>query len=399
MRAFQLLMALLGVIVTFGVTHLQGAVGTETGNQDRRPKTWRETITYLDPERTMFTQLLMRLGSGKKVTDPEFKLFEREHRTKWARVTEALDASETDIDVDDGTSFRGPLNGQGGDVIRVDDEYMTVSSVAANTLTVIRGALGTTAATHVTNSWALNLFEAYEENGLNGQPLTTDFETITNYTQIFKVPYGISRTNKQTRKRGPSDLSLLRTEALQDYKRQLEHAFFWGKRRQENNGNKVKRYTGGIDEFIQTNRMDADGGLGFGDIGWIVNQTTRYGGSKKIWFAGRDARQQLDALGLEYMRIKSSENVLGMAVDGIRTSFGEFILVTHHGLENAFADRIYIVDPQHVDMAVLMAMKHESNIEENNRDGELHQFIGECGLWLALEEAHAVILNVSDVVQ
>lgn len=386
----KFLTILLGLFA-LGPTHLQGNWGVETGSQDRRPKTWRDTIMYLDPERTMFTQMLMRLGS-KKVTDPEFKLFEKQHRSKWTRANEAIDSSETAIDVDDGSMFKGD------DIILCESEYMKVTSVSGNTLTVVRGALGSTAAEHADDTWILLLFERQKENDTSGTAINTDFETITNYTQIFRITYGQSGTNKATKKRGKGDMAIMRAEALADFKRQLEHMIIWGKKRLEMSGGDVYRYSGGLDEFISTNRLDADGALGFGDIGWIVNQTTRYGGSKKLWFCGRDARQQLDSLGLEYMRIKSSENILGMAVDGVRTSFGEFMLITHHGLENAHADRIYIIDPLHINMATLRPMKHRTNIQENDRDGEKHEYLSEQGLWLGQERAHAVVTNVSTVI-
>lgn len=380
---------LLAALTSLGPTHLQGTIGTETGNQDRRDITWRETIQYLDPDRTMFTQMLMRLPT-KKTKTTEFKLFEKEHRSKWTRAAEAMDASETGFDVDDGSMFKAD------DILLCDSERMLVSSVSGNTLTVVRGVLGSTAATHDDDAWVLLLFERQQENGTSGTPISTDYATVTNFTQIFKVPYGISRSKKMEATRGPSDIETLRTEALADYKRQTEHAILWGKKRLETAAGVTRRYTGGLDEFITTNRLDAEGGLGFGDIGWIVNQTTRFGGSKKLWFCGRDARQQLDALGLEYMRISPKDNILGMAVDGVRTSFGEFMLITHHGLENAHAGRIYIVDPAHIAWAGYMAMKHEQNIQANDLDGEKHQFIGEGGVWLDTEKAHAVVLNVSD---
>lgn len=391
MNPIKFLLALVWGVLALGPTHLQGIQGVESGNQDRRPKTWRDTIQYLDPQRTMFTQMLMRLKT-KKVSDPEFKLFEREHRSQWTRCNEAMDNSETAWTVDDGSMWKAD------DIGLCDDEYIKVTSVSGNVLTVVRGALGSTAAAHDDNTWILRLFERQKENDTSGTGITTDFSTITNYTQILEIVYGISATNKATKKRGTSDLSLLRAEALADYKRQMEHMIIWGKKRLEMSGGDVYRYSGGLDEFITSNRLDAEGGLGFGDIGWIVNQTTRYGGSKKFWFCGRDARQELDSLGLEYMRIKSSENMLGMAIDGVRTSFGEFALITHHGLENAHANRIYIVDPLHISLAVLRPMKHNKNIQENDRDGEKHQFIGEAGLWLDTEESHAVVTNVGGVI-
>ena len=61
-------------------------------------------------------------------------------------ANEAIDGSETGIDVDDLAFYKR------GDLIRVDDEIMEVTAKGAadgaGTLTVIRGAYGSTAATH-----------------------------------------------------------------------------------------------------------------------------------------------------------------------------------------------------------------------------------------------------------
>ena len=84
-------------------------------------------------------------------------------------LNEALDNSETDVDVDDGTVFTS------GDHIKVDNEIMKVSSVSSNTLTVIRGAMSTTAVTHNDNT------QVYWQNFL---PLA--FSDIT-YDSVFYV--------------------------------------------------------------------------------------------------------------------------------------------------------------------------------------------------------------------
>jgi len=57
-------------------------------------------------------------------------------------IAEALDGSETGVDVDDGSFFFA------GDLIRVDNEVMEVVSISGNTLTVIRGSHGSALAVH-----------------------------------------------------------------------------------------------------------------------------------------------------------------------------------------------------------------------------------------------------------
>ena len=58
------------------------------------------------------------------------------------KLNEALDDSETGVDVDSGSAFAT------GDYIKIDSEIMYVSSVSSNTLTVLRGQQGTAAAEH-----------------------------------------------------------------------------------------------------------------------------------------------------------------------------------------------------------------------------------------------------------
>ena len=71
-------------------------------------------------------------------------------------ANEAIDNSETAIDVDDGDFFKR------GDLIRIDDEIMEVTSISTNTLTVIRGTHGSTKASHdITDDIRLPFFNAY----------------------------------------------------------------------------------------------------------------------------------------------------------------------------------------------------------------------------------------------
>ena len=71
-------------------------------------------------------------------------------------ANEAIDDSETAIDVDDGDLFKR------GDLVRIDDEIMEVTSISTNTLTVIRGTHGSTASAHdITDDLRLPFFNAY----------------------------------------------------------------------------------------------------------------------------------------------------------------------------------------------------------------------------------------------
>lgn len=69
--------------------------------------------------------------------------FWEELETLASLANEAMDATETGFDVDSGADFDVL------DTILVDSEQMYVTAIATNTLTVIRGVNGTTAASHL----------------------------------------------------------------------------------------------------------------------------------------------------------------------------------------------------------------------------------------------------------
>lgn len=389
----RLLLAFVGLLTCLGPTHIKGTLQTESGNQDRRPMSWREQIQYLDPDRTRFTQILSKIDT-RPITDPEYKVFEREHASRWTRINNGAgyNSSATSMTVDDGTMFRV------GDVVKIHrtNEHILVGGVSATAITSLtRGYQGSTAAAVNDNDWVKLLYSKEEEYGQAPEIISTDYTTVTNFAQIFKRAYGVSGTDSATKKRGPKNEVEERKRAMELIREDMEQAFLWGRKMEDTTSGETVRFTGGIDQFITTNRIDLGGGIGWGDIGYLMNVATRYGSSRKIWLCGRDARQQIDSLGIQYVEIKQSESKLGMAVQGFRTSFGDVMLLTHHGLDNAVADRIVVIDPEHIAIAELRALKHQKNIQENDRDGRKHQFLAELGLWLDTEKAHMMVTGVT----
>lgn len=68
--------------------------------------------------------------------------FWQDTETLTATLAEALDSSETGVDVSDGTAFDAL------ETILIDSEQMYITAISSNTLTVRRGVNGTTAAAH-----------------------------------------------------------------------------------------------------------------------------------------------------------------------------------------------------------------------------------------------------------
>lgn len=391
MRFLSHLLSLMLAIVTFGVTNRDGIGYSLSGNQDRRPLHWFDGLKMLDPEITPFVNLTMKLDRVP-VSDPKYNLFEDDDRQAWDTLAEALDNSETGIDVTDGTKFMA-----GHRVLVVETgEVFTVSSVSSNTLTVTRGSLGTTAAAAVTAGDLLILGnQVYEGDNLPSIK-TTQPVTKYNYVQIFREAYGYSLTNAATKKRGgPNDPERDRLIAMREFKKSIERAFRWGTRYEGGSGSSIERTTGGFESLVTTNVFDVDGGLSRPDILRIVERVTRYGSPKKLWICGREARLAFDALGFENELVPADRNWIGVDITRVRTSFGEFGLITDHMNEQGYADRIHIVDPTKVKMAVLRGVQHLENRQNNDEDLVKNEFLCEVGLYLDTESAHGVVKGIT----
>lgn len=398
-RLLSRVLGALALLLTFSATafgaapaHISGAWTTETGNQDRRPFEWNEVVKYLDADRKMFTRILAALPS-KKVRSVKYLQFERQHPTRWITLGEDIDGSETAWTVNDTSMLRAD------DVLVVPgtSERVLVTSITdSTTVNVTRGYQGSTAsAAALSGDSVYLLFQRQAEGDTSVGYMTTDYNTIFNYAQIFKRSFGFTRTEMKEMKRGPKEFAEQRRLADDLITEDIEHALLWGKKQLLVSGGKIYRTTGGLDEFVTTNRADLEGGIGYGDIGWIGNQSTRFASGKKVWMVSRDVRQQINGCGFPMVQLAQNENKLGMNITKVDSGFGEFMLVTHHGLENGYGDRIHIFDTTHAAIAEFDPVHVEENIQENDRDGVKHQLLGELGLWCDTEQAHMILTGAS----
>lgn len=124
--------------------------------------------------------------------------------TSTATLNEALDASETGVDVSSGTAF------EVGQTIRIDSEQMYISAISTNTLTVTRGVNGSTAATH-DNGAAIQVYE---------YPVISEV-ALLQATRLFRrkdAPFGVV---------GVADFGSVRISRLDPDVREMLSPFVW----------------------------------------------------------------------------------------------------------------------------------------------------------------------------
>lgn len=179
------------------------------------------------------------------VDNTEFFWLEDEFLTPRTTAGEALDNSETGVDVAAGQGERFAA----GDAIRIDDEVMTVSSVSNDTLTVVRGAAGTTAATHANGAEVIGIGTLLAEGSI-GDEQFTGRSKYSNYTQIWTSKIQISRTAQRIPKYGiANELARQTKKVMLAEGVNMEQSLLYGVKYQSG----ATRSTGGLAQFITTN--------------------------------------------------------------------------------------------------------------------------------------------------
>lgn len=206
-------------------------------------------------------------GSGvpvlgrQPVADRVFNWQEQEAPLPRGRTNEALDSSETGIDVVAGDAVKFAV----GDTILIDNEYMKVTAIDTSTdvLTVTRGTLGSTAASHSTNAEIIGIGTVLAEGSI-GEATFKGRDLLTNYTQIWSGRVKVTRTERNVSKYGiPSEFTHQLMRRTNHLMLGVEQAAVYGKKYQDTATS--TRSTGGLNGFI-TSHIDST-------ADWITHDT------------------------------------------------------------------------------------------------------------------------------
>ncbi len=323
----------------------------------------------------------------------EPKWLEDEPVPEWEVTTASALVGATTIPVSNGRAHKA------GDVIGVPrtGEYMLVQSVAADNLTVARGAAGSTAAALNNAENIINL-GLYDTEG-NRSPVakSTITSTKSNFTRTLKTPVELSRTLSQVELYGGNERPRLRVNAAQKHARLLELEFFHGIKYEDLSGNEPRRYAGGLDHFVTSNVLNASGPVSESELYEWLGTVYRHGvdgatSTSRVLFCGQVLMNTISMWGQAKLQTDSKRNArYGFHIRTLLTPYGELDIVYHPLLENEYAGDGYVVDMSGIKIAQLQPTILETNVQETDRDGFKDQYLSEQTYIIINEKAHGRI--------
>jgi hypothetical protein len=381
---------------------ITGARGTGNISQSIRQIDMKKEILELEPNSAPLTVLLGRLSTEPTV-NPEFSWQEDKLKSRFDAINAAggYTNSATAVIVDDGTKFAQH------DLLKVTrtGEVIRVSSVATNTLTVVRG-IGGGAAAIVDNDELLLIGSAQPEGDTSKPARSGNPTKRTNYTQIVRTPFESTETlahsNTMTT---PNDWNRQANHAGIEHKKDWEEIFWFGTASEDLSGSQPRRTTGGVLSFLTTNITDAGGTLTEAEFFGTFSPTFRYGNqSTKTLFASRLLVDVLNGFPRGKLEVIQGDNgdTYGLNVMKYRSPHGTLNVVTHNLFEGAkYGGMGVVLDLSMVKKRVLAneAGSRDTHIKDNiqapDADTRKSEYLTEAGLEYGQEQSGALLQNVT----
>ena len=393
-----------------------GRQGTETVLQANRFHDVSDIVYLKHPDESPVTTLMTALGKVN-VGDPEFKWFNKDRRA--ASVVAGNTGTSGTTSHIFGTAGDASLFVP-EDIIRVVDfttgilgEAIRVVAVdtGTNTITISRGAAGSTPAAFIATDIFLRVANAQTEGSSLPTPNSQQLIPYTNNTQIVRHSSIYTRTFLESNKfhagMQNGEIWNKREEKRKEHVRDVNTMFHYGLRGIENAGSDlVRRYTGGIEQFItdaiaagvDNTQSVAAGNLDYATFeDFLGEKAFAFGSTEKWGLCPTKTISVLNMLTKDHIRIENIPTEFGLKVTRFHSTHGVLNLVRDDTLNiGEYANSLVIIDPDHMEIKHVGSgmTRFKTDVGLESDDDRKDQWLTEAGLKVAVPETLAKLTNI-----
>ena len=182
----------------------------------------------------------------------------------------------------------------------------------------------------------------------------------------------------------------------------IERAFWFGQKKYDTSGTQghPRRATGGVDEFLQAGNsyvQNQGGPLTAPDLNTFLREVFTFGGDTKMMFAGGIVLQAINEIARGQILTKPLETTYGMKISQWVTAFGTINIVHNPLFVEDYAGQAYVLDMECFKYRYMnnRDTQLQTNIQAPDADGEVDQYLTECGLERCQAPRHGLLKGVS----
>lgn len=289
-----------------------------------------------------------------------------------------------------------------GDILQIESEYLEITAVGSTSVTVIRGAAGSTAAAH-TATTAITLIG----NSRTGDEIDQDGARVkrtksTQYCQTYQFPVQVSGSAQSTRAVLPAGIADLFTsfqvETLRNMKRDMEFTAYYGPGEAPSSGTSRPKQKG-LKALITTNKTTSPTNAGaYTPDDFIrdgIQKCRDGGGHPNAALVSTGFLRGLAKWGMTPERTTVGETALGTPITALKVPF--------LGMDVRFIEAQQLGSPTNhtcvlfnLDELKYRAKRNEFWNPRGNRGDRIEgEYIGEGAIQLVNESHHAWIEGVT----
>jgi hypothetical protein len=290
------------------------------------------------------------------------------------------------------------------------EEVVQVTAINGSTLTVTRGIGGSGANTIGATADLRILAPAYPEGAAYGTVRTTPKSVLISYTQIFRRPVSVTKSEVAQALFGPSNDRLYqRKKMLEEHRRDMESAGLWSHPSESLALPSTLRTTMGLKNRIVTNVYNANGTLTEGSFLTFTQQAfgQYYEGNEKLLVAAPVLISALDSWADNKLRLAPGDDIYGVKVSRYTTNHGDFMVTRDLLLANApsgsgvgWGAEGYALDIDSIEFAPLVGNGENRDTQllidviKDGADQYRDEYLTEAAWVVRLEKRHARIYGI-----
>jgi len=269
---------------------------------------------------------------------------------------------------------------------RTGERMSVTTRASATTITAARSIGTTAAAAGLVGDGLYIIGNLNEENATARNVNTTRSEAETNYTQIFRTTIAVSGTEKEANLYGEKDIPYLRAKMGTQHALDIERSFWWGEKNSGTGTNSLpERTTGGVLEFIESSNsyiQNQGGVLTAPDFNTFLREGFTYGDTTKVLFAGGVVIQAINEFARGQIQMKPLARSYGMQISEYVTAFGKINLIHNPLFVEDYAGYGFLLDMESFRYRFMnnRDTKLKTNVQAPSVDGEIDEYLTECGL-------------------
>ena len=229
-----------------------------------------------------------------------------------------------------------------------------------------------------------------------------------NYTQIFKTPFQVTNTARQTRFRTGDAFQNDRKRAMFNHSESLEWAMLWGIPQQiVTTGSNPERSMGGIRNYLSSH---VNGSVGAVDSNFFIDTVSPLfdfnaggAGDQRICFLGNGALNSINKAerNASYTHVHYNGKITfaGLKLLELEIPQGTFYLKTHPlmNTDPVYRNAMFVTNPKGIIVRPMRGRdtKIQKEIQENDADYRKDQWLTETSFELQFERTQGYFGNLS----